>query len=71
MVVTDVDAQGPAGQKGVKVGDVIVEVANDPVVSVEDVVRSIEKVKTAGRRAVLFRLEDAKGELRFVAVPVN
>jgi serine protease Do len=71
MVVTEVDAQSQAGQKGVRQGDVVVEVANDPVVTVDDVVRSIEKVKSAGRRAVLFRLEDAKGELRFVAVPIN
>jgi serine protease Do len=55
----------------VRVGDVIVEVAQDPVTSIDDVVKAVEKVKTAGRRAVLFRLEDAKGELRFVAVPIS
>jgi serine protease Do len=71
LVVTEVDAKSPAADKGVRVGDVIVEVAQDPVASIDDVVKAIEKVKSAGRRAVLFRLEDAKGELRFVAVPVS
>jgi len=28
-------------------------------------------VKKAGRKAVLLRLEDGKGSLRFVAVPVQ
>jgi serine protease Do len=68
VVVIEADAASPAGQKGVKAGDVIVEVAQDPVASLDDMAQSIEKVKKAGRKAVLLRLEDAKGELRFVAV---
>jgi hypothetical protein len=28
-------------------------------------------MRTTGRNAVLLRLEDAKGDLRFVAVPVQ
>jgi serine protease Do len=70
VVVTEADATSPAGQKGIKAGDVIVEVAQDAVVTLEDVVKSIDKVKKTGRKAVLMRVEDAKGELRFVAVPL-
>ena len=36
-----------------------------------DVGASIDKVKKAGRRAILLRLEDGKGDLRFVAVPLS
>ncbi len=68
VVVTEADPASLAGQKGVKTGDVIVEVAQDAVAGLDDIVKSIEKVKKAGRKAVLLRLEDAKGELRFVAV---
>jgi serine protease Do len=68
VVVTEADPASPGGQKGVKAGDVIVEVAQDPIASLDDIVKSIDKVKKAGRKAVLLRLEDAKGELRFVAV---
>jgi serine protease Do len=71
VVVTEADQASPAGQKGVRVGDVIVEVAQDPVATLEDIVKSIDKIKKAGRKAVLLRLEDAKGELRFVAVPIS
>jgi serine protease Do len=71
VVITDVDPQSPAGQRNLKAGDVIVEAAQDSVVSPEDVAKSIEKVKKAGRKQVLLRLEDAKGDMRFVAVPIE
>ena len=65
------DEKSPAGQKGVKEGDVIVEVAQDPAKTVEDVAASVEKVRKAGRKAVLLRVEDGKGDLRFLAVPLE
>ena len=68
VLVTESDPASPAGQKGVKAGDVIVEVAQDAVNALDDIVKSIDKVKKANRKAILLRLEDAKGELRFVAV---
>ena len=44
--------------------------AQDAVSSPDDVAKSIDKVKKSGRKAVLLRVEDGKGDLRFVAVPV-
>ncbi|MGC5371911.1 PDZ domain-containing protein, partial [Klebsiella pneumoniae] len=37
LVVTDVDPASPASDKGVKVGDVIVEAAQEPVASIDDI----------------------------------
>ncbi|MFN3869247.1 MAG: PDZ domain-containing protein, partial [Hyphomicrobiaceae bacterium] len=71
VVVTEVDPSSAAASKSIKPGDVIVEVAQDQVVLPDDVARSIEKVKKSGRKAVLLRIEGAKGELRFVAVPIG
>lgn len=71
VVVTEIDPQSPAAQKGVKVGDVIVEAAQEPVATVEDISKGIEKVRKAGRKALLLRVDDAKGDLRFVAVPLE
>ena len=71
VVVLEIDPQSPAAQKSIKVGDVIVEAAQDQVSTPDDVARSIEKVKKSGRKAVLLRVEDGKGDLRFVAVPVT
>jgi uncharacterized caspase-like protein len=60
-----------AAEKGVKPGDVIMEVNQDPVTSIQDVDEGIRKLKKAGRKSVLLRLESGKGGLRFVAVPVD
>lgn len=71
LVVTAVDPASPAAKKNVSEGDVIVEVAQDKVSSVEDLAKAIDKVRQSGRKAVLLRLETAKGDLRFVAVPLE
>ncbi len=71
VIVEDVDGQSSAGQKGIKEGDVIVEAGQDPMAKPEDLARSIDKVRQAGRKAVLLRVEDGKGDLRFVAVPLQ
>ena len=71
VVVTEVDPQSPAAKRGVKVGDVIVEAGQDPVASVADVAAGIDKVRKSGRKAVLLRIESAKGEMRFLAVPLE
>ena len=69
VLVEDVDAGSAAAQKGIKAGDVIVEAGQDTVLKPDDVAKSVEKVKKSGRKAVLLRVEDGKGDLRFVAVP--
>ena len=71
VIVLEVDPQSPAAEKGVKVGDVIVEMAYESVVSLDDIAKSVDKVKKAGRKNVLLRLEDGKGDMRLVAVPVQ
>ena len=71
VVVMDVPATSPAGKKGIKAGDVIAEAAQDPVLAAADVAKGIDKVRKAGRKAVLLRVEDAKGQMRFVAVPLE
>jgi len=71
LLVTEADPQSPAAEKGVKAGDVIVEAAQEQVATVDDLVRSVEKVRKSGRKAVLLRVEDGKGDMRFVAVPLD
>lgn len=71
VVVLEVDPQSPAAQRNLKAGDVIVEAAQDGVATPDDVAKSIDKVKKAGRKQVLLRLEDGKGDMRFVAVPIE
>lgn len=71
LFVTEVEAASQAAQKGVKVGDVIVEAAQEAVATVEDISKAIEKVRKSGRKAILLRLEGPKGDMRFVAIPIE
>ncbi|MEQ1712433.1 MAG: Do family serine endopeptidase [Hyphomicrobium sp.] len=70
IVVLEVDPQSPAAAKGIKPGDVIVEAGQDAVTTPDDLGKSVEKIKKSGRKAVLLRVEDGKGDLRFIAVPL-
>jgi serine protease Do len=66
-VVTEVDAAGPAGEKGLRAGDVIVEVSQEEVTKPADVVAKIKAAKDAGRKSVLLLVE-GEGGMRFVAL---
>jgi serine protease Do len=71
VVVTEVDPASPAANKNIKVGDVIVEAAQDQIESVDDLTKAVEKVRKSGRKQVLLRVDGAKGDTRFVAVPIE
>jgi serine protease Do len=70
VVVVEVEPKSPAAQRNIKVGDVITEVARKPVASLQDVAKAVEGLPE-DRRNVLLRLADAKGDQRFVALPVE
>ena len=71
LLITDVDPKSKAAEKGIKIGDVIVEAAQDPIATVEDLAKSIAKVRRAKRPAILLRVEGGKNDVRFIAVPLD
>jgi serine protease Do len=71
VVVTEIDPASPAAAKNVKVGDVIVEAAQEQIETVEDLTKAVEKVRKTGRKQVLLRVDGAKGDTRFVALPIE
>jgi serine protease Do len=71
LIVEDVEGQSQAALKGIKAGDVLVEAGQDTLSKPEDLAKSVDKVRSSGRKAVLLRVEDGKGDLRFVAVPLQ
>ncbi len=71
VVVTDVDPASPAADKGIAAGDIIVEVAQEEVLSPEDVAKTVDKQKAMGRKAVLLLVSNASGDLRFVAIKID
>ena len=68
VVVAGVTPGSAAHRKGLRPGDVIVTVGNEPVGSVADVNQRIEAVQSDGREAVLL-LMSRDGREHFVALP--
>jgi serine protease Do len=70
VVITDIDNGGPSADKGMKAGDVVVEVAQDDVKTTDQILTKVDEAKKAGRKSVLL-LVDRQGDLRFVAVKID
>jgi serine protease Do len=70
VVVTDVDPDGAAADKGFKEGDVILEVAGKPVSRPSDVVEALTAAKSDGKKSVLMHVKSGDGE-RFVTLPTR
>jgi serine protease Do len=70
VVVTAVDPDGPAAERGLKSGDVILEVAGKSVASVGDLRSALSDAKSGGKRDVLMRVKSADNT-HFVAVPIG
>jgi serine protease Do len=70
VVITDVQANSAAAEKGLKAGDVIIEVGQEEVGKPEDVTAKVQKAKGQNKKSILL-LVDRKGDLRFVALPLS
>jgi len=70
VVVTDVAAKSQAAEKGVRAGDVIVEVAQEDVKNASQINDLVAEAKKQGRKSVLL-LVDRQGDLRFVALKID
>ena len=70
MVVVDVAGDSAAAEKGMRAGDVIVEVAQEEVKTPAQITAKIDEAKKAGRKSVLL-LVDRQGDLRFVALKID
>ncbi|MBX9989031.1 Do family serine endopeptidase [Phreatobacter oligotrophus] len=70
LVVTEVDPSGPAAQRGIRPGDVILDVAGRSVSSLRDVREALGAARADGRRSALIRLRSGEGQ-RFVAIPLD
>ncbi len=70
VVVAEVDPSSDAAEKGVKAGDVILEVSGQPVAAPEDVVSGVKKAQELKRSAVLLHIKSAD-QKRFVAVQLK
>ena len=71
LVVTEVTPESASAKKGISVGDVIVEVAQETVETVDAFVQKIDTTRQAGRKVILVLIESPKGAVRFAAVSIE
>ncbi len=70
VVVTSVDPKSAAADRGVKEGDVILEVAGKNVSNSRDIRDAIKTARTASKNAVLMRVRSGDAS-RYLAVPLG
>ena len=70
VIVTEVDPDGPAAERNIRPGDVIVEVGFEEVGTPDDVLERVRQASEAKRKSVLLLL-DSSGEQRFVAIEIG
>ena len=70
VVVTGVEPNGPAAEKGFKTGDVILDVGGTTVKDVSDVRQALSDAQAQGKHSVLTRVKTSEGT-KFVALPMS
>ncbi len=70
VVITEVDPDSEAANRGVSAGDTIVAVNGNSVKTQREVEDAIKKATTSGRKAALFQLRSGD-QNRFVALPIS
>jgi serine protease Do len=69
VVVVEVDSNGPAADKGIKAGDIIMNVGATAVSTPGEVQKQLAELRQAGKRSVLMRVKSGK-DTRYVALPL-
>ncbi len=70
VLVTDVQSGTPAAEKGIRPGDVILELGQEEVKAPADIAAKVQKAREQNRKSVLLLIE-RQGDLRFVALPLG
>jgi serine protease Do len=70
VAVVGVDPNGLAAERGIKTGDVILDVGGKAVANTAEVRKALSDARTAGKNTVLLRVKTAEA-MRFVALPIK
>ncbi|MBM84618.1 MAG: serine protease [Rhodospirillaceae bacterium] len=71
VLITAVDPDSPAAEKGLRVGDVIVEIDQTEVSSPSEVINIVESVIKKGRKKSVLFTVNRQGSIRFVGLRVK
>jgi serine protease Do len=70
VIVTAVDPNSNAGERGLQRGDLIVSVNNQPVVTPAQMIAAVETARRAGRSSVLLLVQRGNAAGLFVAIDI-
>ncbi len=70
VIITAVDDPSPAKKKGLRVGDVILEISQDKVTAPAEVQAKVKTARSAKRKSVLLLIE-RQNDQRFVVLPIG
>ncbi|TCT02485.1 Do family serine endopeptidase [Aquabacter spiritensis] len=71
VVILSVDRGSAAADKGLKPGQVVVEVSQEAVSSPADIRKRVEALKRDGKKSALLLVADPEGQVQFVAIPLT
>ncbi|HEY1942172.1 MAG TPA: DegQ family serine endoprotease [Roseiarcus sp.] len=71
VVISSVEPNSAAADKGLRPGDVIEEINQQAVENPADVSKSIAALKNAGKKSALLLVSNGSGDVRFVALALN
>ena len=69
-LVVAVDRTSAAFEAGIRVGDLVAEIDQQPVGSAKAAVEALKKAQSAGRKSVLVFVQ-SRGSVRFIALPLS
>jgi serine protease Do len=70
VVVTQVDPDGPAAERGLRTGDVILDVGGKTVATPSDVRKAMQDAHAQGKHTILMRVKSGD-QTKFVALPAG
>ncbi|WP_074381263.1 Do family serine endopeptidase [Bartonella doshiae] len=71
LVVTSVAQNSMADKKRIRIGDVIVDINQSAVTTIDEVRKRFHKLREAGRKNALFIVAHPDGKLRVVTIPMD
>lgn len=71
LFITDVEGGSAAQDKGIQKGEVIVQIGQEPVETLDDAEKQIASLKEQGRKNALLMVASPTGDIRFVVVVIE
>ncbi len=70
-MITKVDPNSDAADKGLQAGDVVLKIGNQTVKTPQDIQTAVAEAKKGGRKTVLLLVARSAGGTGFVAVDIS